>query len=63
MPPKLMALGVIAIVLSIMTMVIIAPPQDTTHQSADAGDFASGSAWKLGPWGASEFTDSKRSGE
>jgi hypothetical protein len=44
MPPKLMALGVIAIVLSIMTMVIIAPPQDTTHQSADAGDFASSSA-------------------
>jgi hypothetical protein len=61
MPPKLIALGVIAIVLSIM-MMIIAPPQDTTHHSVDAGDFASGSAWKLGPWGASEFTDSKRSG-
>ena len=42
MPPKLIALGVIAIVLSIM-MMIIAPPQDTTHHSADAGDFASGS--------------------
>ena len=40
MPPKLIALGVIAIVLSIM-MMIIAPPQDTTHHSADAGDFAS----------------------
>ena len=39
MPPKLIALGVIAIVLSIM-MMIIAPPQDTTHHSADAGDFA-----------------------
>ena len=52
MPPKLIALGVIviAIVLSIM-MMIIAPPQDTTHHSADAGDFASSSAWKLGPWG------------
>ena len=61
MPPKLIAVGVIAIVLSIM-MMIIAPPQDTTHHSADAGDFASSSAWKLGPWGASEFTDSKRSG-
>ena len=36
MPPKLIALGVIAIVLSIM-MMIIAPPQDTTHHSADAG--------------------------
>ena len=44
MPPKLIALGVIAIVLSIMTMMIIAPPQDTTHHSADAGDFASSSA-------------------
>ena len=43
MPPKLIALGVIAIVLSIM-MMIIAPPQDTTHHSADAGDFASSSA-------------------
>jgi hypothetical protein len=43
MPPKLIALGVIAIVLSIM-MMIVAPPQDTTHHSADAGDFASSSA-------------------
>ena len=40
MSPKLIALGVIAIVLSIM-MMIIAPPQDTTHHSADAGYFAS----------------------
>ena len=44
MPPKLIALGVIAIVLWIM-MMIVAPPQDTTHHySADAGDFASSSA-------------------
>ena len=50
MPPKLIALGVIAIVLSIM-MMIIAPPQDTTHHSADAGDFASSSATVAGPWG------------
>ena len=62
MPPKLMALGVIAIVLSIMTMMIIAPPQDTTHHSADAGDFASSSAWKLGPWGGVEFTNAERPG-
>ena len=48
MPPKLIALGVIAIVLSIM-MMIIAPPQDTTHHSADAGDFAS--SMVAGPWG------------
>ena len=54
MPPKLIALGVIAIVLSIM-MMIIAPPQDTTHHSADAGDFASSSAMVAGPWGV-EFT-------
>ena len=40
MSPKLIALGVIAIVLWIM-MMIVAPPQDTTHHSADAGDFAS----------------------
>ena len=39
MPPKLIALGVIAIVLSIMMMT-----QDLTHHSADAGDFASSSA-------------------
>jgi hypothetical protein len=43
MPPKLIALGVIAIGLWIM-MMIIAPPQDTTHHSADAGDFSSSSA-------------------
>ena len=43
MPPKLIALGVIAMVLWIM-MMIVAPPQDTTHYSADAGDFASSSA-------------------
>jgi hypothetical protein len=63
MPPKLIALGVIviAIVLSIM-MMIIAPPQDTTHHSADAGDFASSSAWKLGPWGGVEFTNAERPG-
>ena len=60
MPPKLIALGVIAIVLSIM-MVIIAPPQDTTHPSADAGDFATSSA-KAGPWGV-EFTNGKRPGD
>ena len=51
MPPKLIALGVTAIVLSIMMMMIIAPPQDTTHHSADAGDFASSSAMVAGPWG------------
>ena len=50
MSPKLIALGVIAIVLSIM-MMIIAPPQDTTHHFADAGDFASSSATVAGPWG------------
>jgi hypothetical protein len=51
MSPKLIALGVIAIVLPIM-MMIIAPPQDTTHHSADAGDFASSStAMVAGPWG------------
>ena len=61
MPPKLMALGVIAIVLSIMTMMIIAPPQDTTHPSPDAGDFASSSAMVAGPWGV-EFTNAKRPG-
>ena len=60
MPPKLIALGVIAIVLSIM-MMIIAPPQDTTHHSADAGDFASGSAMVAGPWGV-EFINAKRPG-
>ena len=54
MSPKRTALGVIAIVLSIM-MMIIAPPQDTTHHSADAGDFASSSAMVAGPWGV-EFT-------
>ena len=43
MPPKLIALGAIAIVLWIM-MMIVAPPQDTTRYSADAGDFASSSA-------------------
>ena len=43
MSPKLIALGVIAIVLWIV-MMIVAPPQDTTHYSADAGDFASSSA-------------------
>ena len=42
MSPKLSALGVIAIVLWIM-MMIVAPPQDRTHYSADAGDFASSS--------------------
>ena len=60
MPPKLLALGVIAIVLSIM-MVIIGPPQDTTHPSPDAGDFASRSAMVAGPWGV-EFTNAKRPG-
>jgi hypothetical protein len=50
MSPKRTALGVIAIVLSIM-MMIIAPPQDTTHHSADAGDFASSSAMVAGPLG------------
>ena len=55
MSPKRTALGVIAIVLSIM-MMIIAPPQDTTHHSADVGDFASSSAMVVaGPWGV-EFT-------
>ena len=54
MSPKRIALGVIAIVLSIM-MMIIAPPQDTTHHSADVGDFASSSAMVAGPWGV-EFT-------
>jgi len=43
MAPKLIALGVIAIVLWII-MMIIALPQNTTHYSADAGDFASSSA-------------------
>ena len=57
MSPKLIALGVIAIVLSIM-MMIIAPPQDTTHHSADAGDFASSSAMVAGPWGV-EFTNAQ----
>ena len=47
---QVIALGVVAIVLSIM-MMIIAPPQDTTHHSADAGDFASSSATVAGPWG------------
>ena len=47
MSPKRTALGVIAIVLSIM-MMIIAPPQDTTHHSADVGDFASSSAMVAG---------------
>ena len=42
MPPKLIALGVIALVVSIM-MMIVAPP-NRTHHSADAGDFASSSA-------------------
>ena len=60
MSPKLIALGVIAIVLSIM-MMIIAPPQDTTHHSADAGDFASSSAMVAGPWGV-VFTNAKRPG-
>ena len=41
MSPKLISLGVIAIVLWIM--MIVAPPQDRTHHSADAGDFASSS--------------------
>ena len=50
MSPKLIVVGVIAIVLSIM-MMIIAPPQDTTHHSADAGDFASSTAMVAGPWG------------
>ena len=59
MSPKLIALGVIAIVLSIM--MIIAPPQDTIHHSADAGDFASSSAMVAGPWGV-VFTNAKRCG-
>ena len=50
MSPKLIALGVIAIVLLIM-MMTIAPPQGTTHHSADAGDFASSTAMVAGPWG------------
>ena len=57
MSPKLIALGVIAIVLPIM-MMIIAPPQDTTHHSADAGDFASSSAIVAGPWASSSPTPS-----
>ena len=68
MPPKLIALGVIAMVLWIM-MMIVAPPQDTTHYSADAGDFASSSAIcaslskeLLAPWGGGEFTNGKRLG-
>jgi hypothetical protein len=60
MPPKLIALGTIAIVLSII-MMIIASPQDTTHHSADVGDFASSSAMIAGPWGV-EFTNAKRPG-
>ena len=60
MSPKRIALGVIAIVLSIM-MMIIAPAQDTTHHSADVGDFASSSAMIAGPWGV-EFTNAKRPG-
>ena len=36
--------------MSIM-MMIIAPPQDTTHHSADVGDFASSSAMVAGPRG------------
>jgi hypothetical protein len=36
-------------------MMIIAPAQDTTHHSADVGDFASSSAMVAGPWGV-EFT-------
>ena len=66
MPPKLIALGVIAMVLWIM-MMIVAPPQDTTHYSADAGDFASTiyaslSKELLAPWGGGEFTNGKRLG-
>jgi hypothetical protein len=49
MPPKLIALGVIVIVLSMMMT------QDGTHHSADVGDFASSSAMLAGPWGV-EFT-------
>ena len=51
MPPKLIALGVIVIVLSMMMT------QDRTQHSADAGDFASSSAMTMvaGPWGV-EFT-------
>ena len=45
----------------VIMMVIIAPPQDTTHPSADAGDFASSSAMVAGPWGV-EFTNAKRPG-
>ena len=59
MPPKLIALGVIAIVLWIV-MMIVAPPQDTTHYSADAGDFAAAlhnicliKQRVTGPWAAS----------
>jgi hypothetical protein len=50
MPPKLIALGVIVIVLSMMMMT-----QDRTHHFADVGDFASSSAMVAGPWGV-EFT-------
>jgi|SoiMethySBSTD1v2_1073268.scaffolds.fasta_scaffold1396392_1 hypothetical protein len=50
MPPKLIALGVIVIVLSMMMMT-----QDRPHHSADVGDFASSSAMVAGPWGV-EFT-------
>jgi hypothetical protein len=58
MSPKLISLGVIVIVLWIM-MMIVAPPQDRTHYSADAGDFASSSAMVAGPWGV-VFTNGKR---
>ena len=44
MPPKLIALGVIAIVLSIM-MMIIAPPQDMTHHSADVETLPAALPW------------------